>query len=241
MYPQIGSIDPSSLHKHLVLHASLTFKKLEPIVSARTAQRTMELRRERVLEWQNDNSMDWSQNCIFTDEAGFNLHIRRNFGRSKKGMPVKSVVPSNRRVTVTIIGAIFEKGVVELTLRKPKAVQKKNSGIKKRKRGSGKADEVEVNARGRYLVMDNAATHKVDEVQELIASRGYKVAYLPPYSPFLNPIELFWLMIKGSVRRNCLSADDNLSPRITEAAKKVTQQDCANWISHSQSFFDRYL
>ncbi|KAG0749325.1 hypothetical protein G6F57_000253 [Rhizopus arrhizus] len=80
----------------------------------------------------------------------------------------------------------------------------------------------------RYLIMDNAAIHKVDEFQELIASRGYKTAYLPPYSPFLNPIELFWSKIKGNIRRDCLSADDNLSLRITETAKKVTQQHCAN-------------
>ncbi|KAI8352489.1 hypothetical protein BD560DRAFT_477575 [Blakeslea trispora] len=74
--------------------------------------------------------------CIFT----------RNLSRSKKGMSVKAVVPSNREVTVIIIGAICEKGVVELTLREPKAVQKKNNGTKKQKRETGKTEEVEVNA-----------------------------------------------------------------------------------------------
>jgi hypothetical protein len=112
MFPQIGSINLSSLHEHLVLHASLTFKKLEPVVAAITAQSTLELRRERVLERQNDSSMNWNQNCVSIDEAGFNMHIRRNFGRSKKGMPVKFVVPSNRGVTVTIIGAIYEKALL---------------------------------------------------------------------------------------------------------------------------------
>ncbi|KAG1140027.1 hypothetical protein G6F37_000903 [Rhizopus arrhizus] len=236
MFSQIGSINLSSLHKHLVLQASLTFKKLELVVAAITAQSTLELKRERVLERQNDSSMNWNQNCVSIDEADFNMHIRRNFDRSKKGMSVKSVVPSNRGVTVTIID-----------------VQKKTSGTKKRKRYSGKADDVEVNARegtqsehfldflsslintldqfgmqDSYLIMDNAAIRKVDEFQELIASRGYKTAYLPPYSPFLNPIELFWSKIKGNIRRDCLSADDNLSLRITEATKKVTQQHCAN-------------
>jgi hypothetical protein len=45
------------------------------------------------------------------------------------------------------IGAICEKGVTELTLRKPKAVQKKASGTKKRKSKNDKAGEVEVNGR----------------------------------------------------------------------------------------------
>lgn len=49
-YSQIGSINLSSLHRHLVHHDSLTFKKLELVVAARTTQRTLELRRKRVLE-----------------------------------------------------------------------------------------------------------------------------------------------------------------------------------------------
>lgn len=88
--------------------------------------------------------MHWSQNYVFIGEAGFNMHIRRKFGWIKKDMPVKFVIPSNRGVTVTIIGVICEKVVVELTLRKPKAVQKKNCTTKKRKRDNGKAGEVEV-------------------------------------------------------------------------------------------------
>lgn len=95
--------------------------------------------------------------------------------------------------------------------------------------------------KGRYLVMDNASIHKVDEVQNLIENRGYKATYLPPYSPFLNPIELFWSKVKGSIRRDCLTIDDNLTIRIIESAKKVSVNDCANWIRHSYSFFDRCL
>ncbi len=95
--------------------------------------------------------------------------------------------------------------------------------------------------KGRYLVMDNAAIHKVTEVKDLIASRGYKVIYLPPYLPFLNPIELFWSKVKGGIRRDCLNANDNLSTRIIESAKTVSVDDCVNWINHSYSFFDRCL
>ncbi|OBZ85864.1 hypothetical protein A0J61_06095 [Choanephora cucurbitarum] len=72
--------------------------------------------------------MHWSQNRIFINEAGFNMLIRRNFSHSKTGMPVKAVVPSNRGVTMTIIGAVCKKGIVELTLCKPNVVQKKNNG-----------------------------------------------------------------------------------------------------------------
>jgi hypothetical protein len=49
-------------------------------------------------------------------------------------MSVKSVVPSNRGVIVSIIGTICEKGVVELTLCKPNAVQKSKKKKKKKKK-----------------------------------------------------------------------------------------------------------
>ncbi|ORE08120.1 hypothetical protein BCV72DRAFT_179424, partial [Rhizopus microsporus var. microsporus] len=51
---------------------------------------------------------------------------------------------SNRGIIVTIIGAICEKGVINLTLLKPKAVQKKVIGSKKRKREYRKAGDVEI-------------------------------------------------------------------------------------------------
>ncbi|RCI02317.1 hypothetical protein CU098_012048, partial [Rhizopus stolonifer] len=94
-----------------------------------------------------------------------------------------------------VLAQFARKGVVELTPRKTKAVQKKNYGTKKRKRDNGKASKVDVNARvstgseyfvdflsslmdaldqckmqGRYLVMHHSAIHKVNESQELIAS-----------------------------------------------------------------------
>lgn len=106
-------------------------------------------------------------------------------------MPAKSIVHPNRGVTVAITGAICEKDVIGLMLRKPKTVQKKASGTKKHKRGNGKTDEVEVNAQvgiwsehfldflsslmgildqfdmhGRDISMDNATIHKVNDVQE---------------------------------------------------------------------------
>jgi transposase len=94
---------------------------------------------------------------------------------------------------------------------------------------------------GRYLVLDNAAIHKVTAVQELIESRGYKAVHLLPYSPFLNPIELFWSKVKAGIKRDCLTATDNLSARIIESTKQVSVADCQAWIRHSGSFFNRCL
>ena len=264
------SIDLSNVHRHLVNHCSLTLKKLNKLLAKRNSQKTIEARIARINEWIADPIMDYTTNCVFVDEAGFNTYLRRNFGRSKRGTPAKQVVPSNRGITISIIGAICELGVIDLTLRKPNPVTKSTSlrGKKKSKRNDKSAEKTveEVNGRvgtraihflkfldgvmncldmngmqGRYIVMDNTTIHKTDELKDYIKERGYKAIYLPPYSPFLNPIEEFWAKVKAGVRRDCLTVKDNLSDRITEAAKKVTESNCQGYIRHSFSFFDRCL
>ncbi|KAG1143620.1 hypothetical protein G6F37_003780 [Rhizopus arrhizus] len=144
------------------------------------------------------------------NEAGFNLHITRNRGWSVKGTPAKIEVPTARGTSITILGAISSQDIINVSLRKPTTV----SGSKKR-RADGKVIEttarvgtrtehflfylnnvVDVldknNLRGFYIAMDNSPIHKPNKVRECIEKRGYKCVYLPPYSPFLNPIKEFW-------------------------------------------------
>ena len=81
---------------------------------------------------------------------------------------------------------------------------------------------------GRTLIMDNATIHKTPEVKQ-----GFEILYLPPYSPFLKPIEEFWSKLKAGVKRNLLTTDDTLLPRIIDSAGQVSGQDCQGWIRHS--------
>lgn len=93
---------------------------------------------KRVLELKADKNMNLKKNRVFIDEACFNMNVCRNFGRSKQDTPAKTLFPSSRGIIITIVGAICEKEVTILTLRKPKTAQKKFAGSKKRKRGDGK-------------------------------------------------------------------------------------------------------
>lgn len=254
------TITISAIQKHLVKKCALSMKKLEKLPERRNDDLTLEKRRAKILEWENLPGFDYMSNCVFIDEAGFNLHIKRSFGRAPVGKPAKVTVSTQRGVSLTILGAMCEKGIVNLTLRNPSAVVSK----KKRKLTYYTASDVNgrigtrtnhylaflsstmdvldaAGLKGRYLVMDNAPIHTSTDVKNLIASRGYNCMYLPTYSPFLNPIEEMWSKIKFGVRREEVTTKDTLIPRITEAAKTVTLSDCVGWINHSISFFDRCL
>jgi transposase len=256
-FPEL-SISISSLHRHLIQKCKLTLKKLVKLPAARNSDRVLKLRRERIEEWEANPELDYRKNCVFIDEAGFNLHTQRSYGRSRKGTPAKGIVPTAKGITITILGAISQAGVIDISLKKPQA-----TSISKKRRANDTTAMVvngrvgtrtehfltyisnvmdvldRNNMKGHYLVMDNAPIHTPVKIRELIESRGYRCLYLPPYSPFLNPIEEFWSKVKAGIRRNALSATDILSDRICDSVQKVSRSDCQAWIRHSLSFFSR--
>ncbi|GIL11328.1 MAG: hypothetical protein BroJett038_00480 [Chloroflexota bacterium] len=59
------------------------------------------------------------------------------------------------------------------------------------------------------LVMDNASYHTSRATQAALAALDDHILgfWLPKYSPFLNPIERFWLHLKNLANANCLHPD----------------------------------
>jgi transposase len=88
------SISISTLHRHLVQKCKLTLKKLEKLPAARNSDRVLRLRMAKVEEWEATPELDYGKNCIFIDEAGFNLHTQRNYVQCRKGTPANGIVPT---------------------------------------------------------------------------------------------------------------------------------------------------
>ncbi|KAF9302724.1 hypothetical protein BGZ74_004937 [Mortierella antarctica] len=76
---------------------------------------------------------------------------------------------------------------------------------------------------GMYLVMDNAAIHKTEYIQALIKGRGYVPVFLPPYSPFLNPIEEFWSEMKRIFRCQSLQKSETTETRLRDAGEALEE------------------
>ncbi|KAG1446092.1 hypothetical protein G6F46_011913 [Rhizopus delemar] len=94
--------------------------------------------------------------------------------------------------------------------------------------------DMDESMKGNYLVIDNASIHKSKPMVRKIESRGYKVMYLPPYSPELNPIEQFWAIVQGKMKRDQLMTEENLSSRIADACNDVLISDLYSFCSHSK-------
>ncbi len=55
---------------------------------------------------------------------------------------------------------------------------------------------------GAVVVMDNASFHRKAQLICVAQQYGFRLIFLPPYSPEFNPIENFWAWLK---RRLCSS------------------------------------
>lgn len=168
-----------------------TLKKLEKITAARNSDRVIALRKAIIEQFQSMEDLDFAKNCVFVDEAGFNLHTQRNFGRSLKRKSAKAVIPTGKGVTFTISGAISQAGIIDISVKKPEAVSaKKRKADGKEVKVNGKVgtrtehylsylsnvmDVMDKNGmKGHYIVMDNAPIHKPRVIRRVVEERGYK-------------------------------------------------------------------
>lgn len=86
---------------------------------------------------------------------------------------------------------------------------------------------------GDVVVMDNLSSHKVAGVREAIAAAGATVAYLPPYSPDLNPIEMVFSKLKALLRKWRERTIDGLWDRVGDLICQFTPTECMNYLRHS--------
>lgn len=87
--------------------------------------------------------------------------------------------------------------------------------------------------KGFYILTDNVPIHPRNVVYLIVSQRGYIPVHLPPYSPELNPIEMFWKVLKDRVKRGKLADAGTLSSRIIEGSKDVSVKYLQSFIQHS--------
>ncbi|KAG2217421.1 hypothetical protein INT45_013752 [Circinella minor] len=151
---------------------------------------------------------------VATAEPTSSIILHRNFNRSKRVSPARAVIPSQRGVSIAILGAICELGIINVSLRKPQSVQ----SSKKRKQNDGttlldarigtRAEHFikflnkiinildENNIKRHHLVMDNASIHTNQTIAHLVEQHSYKCIYLAPFYPPPNRI----VLVKGKTK-----------------------------------------
>lgn len=79
--------------------------------------------------------------------------------------------------------------------------------------------------KGSVILLDNASIHKSQPVKEVASSKGYSLLFTPPYSPWFNPIEGVFSVVKRHYYKY---------GSISQAFEAVQESHCASFFRHSQ-------
>ena len=74
---------------------------------------------------------------------------------------------------------------------------------------------------GATLLMDNVAFHKTRIVREEAQAKGATLFFTPPYSPWYNPVETTFSILKHRYRREKMAFPTLTSHQITEIVTRI--------------------
>ena len=80
--------------------------------------------------------------------------------------------------------------------------------------------------------MDNWKVHKAAAVRECIEACGWRLEFLPAYSPEFNAIEEAFSKVKTYLRRVKARTRERLGQAIDAGLQRISAQDARGWFKH---------
>jgi transposase len=214
-----------------------SIKSVQRIPIARNDLNTLEVRYQYAQNYIALPTQFSEDQLIFIDEVGFNVSMRCNRGRSLVGSPAVKRLPRLRSRNISVCCAMNKDGIL-LYQSQDYAFNKlsfkgflENLILKLR----------DLNFPCAMLIMDNVAFHKSLEVREVIELSEFNFMFLPPYSPFLNPIENMFSKWKNMVKRSNPCNEEDLMNSITSSVLTITASDCQGYFRNMSAYIPRCI
>ena len=84
---------------------------------------------------------------------------------------------------------------------------------------------------GATVLMDNLSAHKPKAIDKVLTEAGFKLLYLPRYSPDLSPIEPGWSKLKNALRTAEARTSEALDAALAPALDSITPADANGWFN----------
>ena len=137
------------------------------------------------------SSDPFADDAMAFDEAGFYVNAVPSRGWGRKGERVpKAAIARSARLSLLLV--TDRRGIVASRLLR--------GGVK----AAHIADFVRSLPSGRPMILDNAAVHRAQSVRQACQEAGIAMRFLPPYSPWYNPVENAFAQAKTNFRRRRL-------------------------------------
>lgn len=207
-----------------------TLKEITKIPERRNTISTIDCRESYAIAFRNYEATIDQENLIFLDEVGFNVVSRPKKGRSLSGSSAYLTVPAARSRNISVIAAMNKSGMIYYKINEKAFCG--NDFINSMRELKEACDFKGINSP--VFIMDNARIHHYNGIASDPVVGNLEIFYLPPYSPFLNPIENVFSVWKNLVIRGGAKNENELRNLISSKFEEITP-------SHCSSFFRKML
>jgi transposase len=168
-----------------------------------------------------------AKNLVFLDETGITTAMTRLYARAPRGARARGSAPGGWR-RLSVLGALSGEGMI--------AAMSIPAATTTRVFVAFLQDVLIPELRRRHpgatVLMDNLSAHKPKQVESALAEAGFKLLYLPRYSPDLSPIEPGWSKLKNALRTTKARTRDALETALLPALDSITSADARGWFNH---------
>lgn len=131
---------------------------------------------------------------VYVDEMGIDTFIHRQYAYAKRGRKVIERKSGKKYKRTSIVAGKVNGKIIA-------PMQYQGSMESKLFEYRFEYCLIPLPATGSTVVIDNASFHNKKRLDSLTEKYGYKVIFLPPYSPELNETEKFWGWLKGKLKK----------------------------------------
>ena len=159
---------------------------------------------------------------VFLDETATPTTLAPLRARAPRGERAVGRVPRGRREHVSWLATLTRDGIGESLLVR---------GAVDRAAFDAFVEQALVPSlrAGQVVVLDNLSVHKSPGARRLVAAAGCRLAFLPTYSPDLNPIEQAFATCKQALRRAGPRSVEAVVAAVGAALADVTAEDAAGF------------
>lgn len=166
------------------------------------------------------------ERLVFIDETWIKTSMAPIRGWGPKGARLKGFAPDGRWKTLTFLAALRLDALIE-----PCVIDGPINGeLFCAYVEQFLAPELRS---GDIVIIDNLGSHRSRAVREAITTRGAKLAFLPPYSPDLNPIEQVFAKVKHWMRMAQARSIETIQDRIAMLVRNIPAVECANYLRNA--------
>jgi len=168
-----------------------------------------------------------AKDLVFIDETGITTAMTRRYARAARGERAHGSAPGGWR-RLTVLGALSGEGMMAaMSIQAATTTRVLMAFLQ-----SVLIPELRRRHPGATVLMDNLSAHKPKQVETALTKAGFKLLYLPRYSPDLSPIEPGWSKLKSALRAAEARTPDVLEAALTPALDSITPTDARGWFNH---------